>query len=71
MEKKNKYITQGYPLLQRLNNEHDWRCKHTVLIHGLEEIRNGRGKKTDKKTKKKEIKAMIREQMSSKHASCP
>ena len=51
MEKKNKYIAQGYPLLQRLNNEHDWRCKHTVLIHGLEEIRNGR-KNTDKKTKK-------------------
>lgn len=44
MEKKNKYIAQGYPLLHRLNNEHDWRCKHTVLIHGLEEIRNGRNK---------------------------
>lgn len=53
MEKKNKYITQGYPLLQRLNNEHDWRCKHTVLIHGLEEIRNGRGKINRQKDKEK------------------
>ena len=53
MEKKNKYIAQGYPLLQRLNNEHDWRCKHTVLIHGLEEIRNGRKNRQKDKERKR------------------